>query len=133
MQHSFNHYDEHEIEHLDDAARAHLVLVDQALNLVDTDPATLEAMTDAELVFLIASHRKPEHRAAQTINRHAAAPRALAGPSFPAKVWDSNLRRMVHIGMYRTAADRDAAIADAKARRALGLPIKPNGQPTNGH
>lgn len=52
------------------------------------------------------------------------------GPLFKAQLWHAG--RCVHLGYFPTIEARDAAVTDAKARRALGLPIKPNG-PTNGH
>lgn len=52
----------------------------------------------------------------RTVRHEARAPR------YKAQLWDNGYT--VHLGMFDSPEARDAAVRDAKTRRALGLPIK---------
>ena len=43
---------------------------------------------------------------------------------YRAVVWDPVRLASVHLGFYSSEAERDAAVTAAKARRALGLPLR---------
>lgn len=149
MAYTFKHYSEHELEGLTQTELMLFELQDRMMTkFPDMDVQHIESMSADQMRAQLnpepvapkpQSNDVPKHLVnhpewvTQAWRQGSVPTLRHSGPSFPAKVWDSQLRRMVHIGMYRTAADRDAAIADAKARRALGLPIKPTGQPTNGY
>lgn len=155
MTHVFTWYTERELVNLTAEQLAHLELVDRYLSLHDCDPATVERMSDEELRASLsprpaapadpaphatASADVPAHLHGQPLwvinawhSRNAGRPRRSApSTSFAAKVWDPSIGRMVHVGVFPSKEERDAAIAAAKFRRSMGLPIKPNG-PTNGH
>ena len=50
--------------------------------------------------------------------------RRATAKRYRAVVWDPVRLASVHLGFYSSEAERDAAVTAAKARRALGLPLR---------
>lgn len=50
--------------------------------------------------------------------------RRATAKRYRAVVWDPVRLASVHLGIYSSEAERDAAVTAAKARRALGLPLR---------
>jgi hypothetical protein len=126
MPHQFKHYDNHELDGLSTFELAHLALVDQCLSATDMNPVELERMSDDALRAILAQHRTiaPPAPAPRAPSRPLVAMQPRTGRRYRASVWDSERCTMVHIGVFDTPEARDAAVRDAKTRRALGLPLK---------
>jgi len=130
--HTFIHYSDHELEGKTHDQLHKLELIDRLLSIPKYDhlePWALEALPLERLTRMLEGRNEPETRkpTPSKIFQPAAPthrlPRVIR-KRYPAKVWCSVNNVTVHLGVYDTPEDRDAAITDAKHRRTMGLPIK---------
>lgn len=139
MKHSFRFYRSEELEDKTLEELDHLALVDQLLAVPaydDIDPRDLEAMRTDDLRELLGRVRParpkgvradlPDWAQLATAKppKRDYSPPPRKGKRYRALVWDPEQCTMVHIGVFDTEQARDAAVLEAKGRRALGLPLK---------